>query len=106
MRDNKKQWIQVMCKGLFLFVGLCLVVSSFPVTADENGKDRKRNKSFASYGNYPHDFSGRGVLDDVSPDFVVISDSQYPLAPGAAFNIPGQTNVARSMLQSVLSWLL
>lgn len=51
------------------------------------------------YAQYPEQFDGRGVLDALNGQTVVIKDTQFFLAPSVSFNLPGWLDTSREQLK-------
>jgi hypothetical protein len=78
-----------------LWVWICLAILIGPglqLLAEESDGEQLRNPYGARdpYENYPEEFSGRGILEALSSEAVVISDSRFTLDPGVSFHIPGR----------------
>lgn len=48
---------------------------------------------------YPLEFDGRGVIDILYPESIIISDSLYPITSFTTFNRPGRLNTFRDALK-------
>lgn len=84
-----------------VFLALCfggpLVFAAGPERI--GGGEMPRPKRDNPYHNYPKAFNGRGILDEIQKENLVISDSLYKMDDDMSFNIPGQNDVSDTFFE-------
>ena len=100
MAKNATPWSKILSLGLIISIGFAITLSHVPLSWASEGEEKQvRSRIKDPYHDYPEVFSGRGVLDDISSQAIVISDSEYILDSNASFNIPNQINVSSSLFK-------
>ena len=87
------RWLQRLCV-CFFFLSVAGIIAYAPLAgANEEEVHIKKGP----YDKYPETFSGRGIIEAISSDHVVIGDTEYKLSRGSSFNTPNQKNVSKSL---------
>ena len=82
-------------RGIFIagvIIGLfVLMCGPVPCVAENDEPSEQRSAARAEpYADYPEIFSGRGVLEFLTAEAVVIDDSGFDLGTGINYHVPGQ----------------